>query len=458
MKKVKYLIVGNGVSGNKAAEVIKEREPKSSVLIISDEEKHFYYRPQLADFILGNIEEKRIMAREARYYEKKGIELLLGKKVSKIIAKEKVVILEDDTKLKYEKLLLSTGLSPYRPEAGFGLKSLNDAKMIKDLLPEIKDVLISGEYIFILELMRVLVHAGKRLTYLCAEERLWQDLLDERASWYLEQLFIAKGINIIYRTKIEKIEKDLRGRTLIRTDTRSTINADICFIADYYDPNQNIFLEAGLECVEKGISVNQYLETNIKDIYAAGDIARPRSGAPSAFIYVGWQRASIQGEIAGRNMCGEKVEFNPLTTTLHVRFDLTDLIIAGKMPPSSTKWNEDIILESISDNYYKRIHIDDSVVKGLIFIGGFRGLARSKELLINQVKLNPAEKYILQKDLVEGYGETISLQMACPICKTILDLPITIEVGQKLECEVCAARLRVARTKVSLVKCLEPSD
>jgi NAD(P)H-nitrite reductase large subunit len=456
MKEVKYLIVGNGVAGNKSAETIRKKDKSSSILIIGKENKHFYYRPQLADFILDNVDEEKIMARNENFYKEKKIELLLGRKVIEIDGKTKLVILDNGEKIKYKKLLIATGISPYTDNNGFGLKNLNDAKKIKQLLPQINDVLVYGEYIFILELMRALVHANKRITYLCPQERLWKDLFDEKASWYLEQLFISKGINILYQTKIEKIEKEPKGRFLIRTNTNSTINSDMCFIASYYDINEEIFLNAGLEYANPGIYVNKYLETNIKDIYAAGDIAQPKYESPSTFIHLGWQRASIQGEIGGKNMLGESTEFNPLSTSIHVRFDLTDLIIAGEVSSPLEKWGEDIILESVTDNYYKRIHIKDNIVKGLIFTGGLRGLARTKDLLIKQTSLTSAEKHILKKDLVEGYGETISLQVACPICKTILDLPITIEVGEKIECEVCGAELKIARTKVSLTKCLKP--
>jgi len=82
-------------------------------------------------------------------------------------------------------------------------------------------------------------------------------------------------------------------------------------------------------------------------------------------------------------------------------------------------------------------------------------LARVKELLAEGSRLSGSEKFVLQKELVEGYGDTISLQMACPVCKTILDLPITVEVGEKVICEVCGAESVVSRTRVSMVKYLE---
>lgn len=458
--KIDYLCIGNGVASNSAVEKIREKDSKSSIAIVGDEEFDFYYRPQLPDYLLDRVDDNRIVSVTEKEYSEKNIRLIKSRRVVAIDPDNRKVKLDNGDELEYKKLLIATGLSPFKSPIGF--QTLSDVKRLKEIISKINEVLIGGEYIFLLELVRALITLKKKIIFLCKGKRLLEDLLDERASWHLEQLLISNGVNLLYQTEIDKVDTNPEGKYLIHTrhpnlsgQRKDIISVDLYFLADYEEKNKNMFINAGLEYAEAGIWIDRYMRTNVKDIYAAGDVARVRNGYPPNILRVGWQRAKLQGEIAGENMLGGNVEFNPFSTAIHIRFGRINFLFAGELPPTLQGCSEDIVLESLPDNYYKRVHIQDGVVKGFVFVGGTRGLARVKELLAEEVHLSGSEKFVLQKELVEGYGDTISLQMACPVCKTILDLPITVEVGEKVICEVCGAESVVSRTKVSMVKYLE---
>ncbi len=453
MKKVDYLVLGNGVAANSAIDTLRKKKKKASVLIIGDEDFEFYYRPQLPDYLLNRVSDDKIIKRKKSFYKNNNIELLKSKRVVKIIPQKKEVLLQDNKKVHYSKLLVATGLSPYK--SPFSFQTLGDVKNLQKIIDRIKDVLITGEYIFVLELLRALTGKGKRVSYVCKGARLFENLLDERASWHLEQLLISQGVSLIYNTEIVKALLHADGKYLIQMSQGSKICVDIYFSADFDDKNKDMFLDAGISYAESGIWVNRNMETNKKGIYAAGDVARVKNGYPPNVLRVGWQRAKQQGEIAGLNMQGERKAFNPFATALHIRFGSINFLLAGEMPATSFGCGGDIILESTPDNYYKRVHIEDGVVKGFVFVGGTRGLARVKELLSEGIVLTKSEKFVLQRELEEGRGETISLQASCPTCKTILDLPMTVEIGKNIICEVCGADSVVSRTKVSKVKYLE---
>lgn len=458
--KIDYLCIGNGVATNSAVNKIREKDNKSSIAIIGDEDIDFYYRPQLPDYLLERVDDKKIVATSKEEYKSKNIQLIKSCRVIAIEPERKKVRLNNGEEIEYRKLLIATGLFPFKSPLGF--QTLSEVKKLKEIIPAINEVVVAGEYIFLLELIRALITLKKKIIFLCRGKRLLENLLDERASWHLEQLLISNGVNLLYRTEIEKVEMSPEGKYLIHTrhpekseERKDIISCDIYFLADYDEKNRDMFIKAGLEYAEAGIWIDRYMRTNINDIYAAGDVARVRNGYPPNILRVGWQRAKLQGEIAGENMTGGNVEFNPFSTAIHIRFGRINFLFAGELAPTLQGCAEDIVLESLPDNYYKRVHIQDGVVKGFVFVGGTRGLARTKELLAEGYKLSESEKFVLQKELVEGYGDTISLQMACPVCKTILDLPITVEVGEKVICEVCGAESVVSRTKVSMVKYLE---
>jgi nitrite reductase (NADH) large subunit len=458
--KIDYLCIGNGVASNSAVNKIREKDKNSSIAIVGDEEFDFYYRPQLPDYLLERVDDEKIVSTREEEYKNKNIRVIKSCKVVTIEPGKKRVKLDDGEELEYGKLLIATGLSPFKSPVGF--QSLGEVKKLKEIISRVNEVVVAGEYIFLLELVRALIALNKKIIFLCKGKRLLEDLLDERASWHLEQLLISNGVNLLYHTEIEKVDISPEGKYLIHTrhpektgQRKDIISCDIYFLADYEEKNKDMFINAGLEYAEAGIWIDRYMRTNIKDIYAAGDVARVRNGYPPNILRVGWQRAKLQGEIAGENMAGGNIEFNPFSTAIHIRFGRINFLFAGELAPTLQGCAEDIVLESLPDNYYKRVHIQDGVVKGFVFVGGTRGLARVKELLAEGYKLSESEKFVLQKDLVEGYGDTISLQMACPVCKTILDLPITVEVGEKVICEVCGAESVVSRTRVSMVKYLE---
>ncbi|MDD5614079.1 MAG: FAD-dependent oxidoreductase [Candidatus Omnitrophica bacterium] len=457
MRKADFLFIGNGVASNSALDAIRERDKKSSVVIVGEEDFDFYYRPQLADYLLGRVTDEQIKIRRQKYYESQNAELIKNSPVIKIDAKNKEVCLKGEV-IKYSKMLIATGLSPYKSD--FGFQSISDVKKVQAHIEDAANVFVAGEYVFVLELIRALIGKNKKITYLCRGSRLLEGLLDERASRYLEGLFTTQGVSLIYQNSIGKIDtSDGKCIAQIRhigesAQPEGRICADICFIADYQDKNKAMFINADIDCAATGIWVDRHMKTNSNDIYAAGDVARVRDGYPPHALRVGWQRARNQGRAAGLNMIGEPVEFNPLSSAIHIRFGDINFLFAGEMPSEDRSFREDIILESTPDNYYKRIHIDEGMVKGFVFVGGIRGLARAKELLENGIKLGSAEKFVLHRELQEGVGDSISSQMACPTCKTILDLPINIEVDEKVVCEVCGAESAVSRTRVSKVRYL----
>jgi len=457
---IDYLCIGNGVASNSAVDKIREKDKKSSILIIGDEDFDFYYRPQLPDYLLDRVNDDKIIPVSEEDYKNKNVQVIKSRRVVAIDPESRKVRLDDGNEVEYKKLLIATGLSPFKSPMGF--QNLGEVKKLKEINSRISEVVIAGEYIFLLELVRALITLNKKIIFLCRGERLLEDLLDERASWHLEQLLISSGVNLLYHTEINKVDVNPEGKYLIHTrhsgqssERKDIISCDLYFLAEYEEKNKEMFINAGLEYAEAGIWIDRFMRTNKKDIFSAGDVARVKDGYPPNILRVGWQRAKLQGEIAGENMAGGNVEFNPFSTAIHIRFGRINFLFAGELPPTLQGCAEDIVLESLPDNYYKRVHIQEGVVKGFVFVGGTRGLARVKELLAEGSRLSGSEKFVLQKELVEGYGDTISLQMACPVCKTILDLPITVEVGEKVICEVCGAESVVSRTRVSMVKYLE---
>ena len=143
LSSLNVVIVGNGVAGVTAARIIKENNPKALVSIYSDENHYYYPRPRLYEVLSGETEPKDIYMFSEEWYKKKGIRVHLNKKVLSINTEKKELLIDDQTRVNYDKLILAAGGYPFVPpikgikkKGVFTLRSIKDALIIKEFTKE----------------------------------------------------------------------------------------------------------------------------------------------------------------------------------------------------------------------------------------------------------------------------------------------------------------------------------
>src|SRR5690606_35481329 len=169
----RYVVVGNGVAGTTAAETIRKHDPNGRVTLITDEPYPLYNRVALPRFLRGDIDQRRVMMRDAESHRRKGIELRLGVRVTRVNPEERTVLLRDGQELPYDRLLLATGGTPRRlavsGAAARGVhyfQSLDDARhLIDDARVARRAVTVGGSYIAY-ELTEGLRARGLEVTWL----------------------------------------------------------------------------------------------------------------------------------------------------------------------------------------------------------------------------------------------------------------------------------------------------
>jgi len=147
----KYLIIGNGVAGTTAAEVIRRQDQEGSLTILSDEDLPFYYRVRLNEVISGEVREQEIVVKEEQWYREQKIELKLNTRVVDADASRKVVLTADHREYPYDRLLIATGSHSFIPpikgaekRGVFALRSIQDVRDILRYADDVKDVVIIG--------------------------------------------------------------------------------------------------------------------------------------------------------------------------------------------------------------------------------------------------------------------------------------------------------------------------
>jgi len=382
---MKYVIIGNTAAGIAAAQEIRKLESDSEILMISKEKENVYSRCLLPDYISGEMTEKQLYIREPDFYTRNNIKTLLATEVVALDPNNKKIELQDGSKIHYDRLLLATGSKPFIPPVKgmekvptYTLNSLTDAKKIlNDIQNKNKIVIVGGGFIG-LELAFALRKKGKDIHVIEKSPRILSMQLDEKAAGIISQELTQAGIaletgvgvkEIVANSKLLRFlgAKDIKGVVL---ENGTMLPCDMVIFAAGTRPNVDLLQGSGIS-VNKGIIVNEYMATNIPDIYAAGDVVETVdviTGSQSLSPI--WPNAVIQGKYAGWNMTGRKRKFVEQVSIQNTsEFREVPFISVGIINPPNQDEYEVLTYHNALEGIYKKIILKDDVPVGMIFLG-----------------------------------------------------------------------------------------
>lgn len=309
------VIIGSGVAGIAAMEAIRSIDALGNVTLIGDDPYGFYSRPGLAYYLTGELHDKSLFPRSAEDLRKLNFRYIKGK-VSKISRPEHVLKLEDQSTVSYDRLLIAVGAQAMPLEVPgadlegvLKLDHMNDAKLILKQARRGKTAVVLGGGITALELVEGLLSRGMKVHYLLRGDRYWSNVLDEQESRIVEHRLHEEGVILHHHAEIIEVTGKNGRVDAIRLLNDQTLKCDLVAYAIGIRPRGELAKQAGL-AIDRGILVNEYLQTNDPDIYAAGDVAQvydPMSGR--SILDSLWAPARQQGHVAGLNMAGRKTGY-----------------------------------------------------------------------------------------------------------------------------------------------------
>lgn len=312
---MRYVIVGSGVAGIASIEAIRSLDREGEVVMISDDPHGFYSRPGLAYFLTGELHDKALFPFTAAAYRKMNFRYVKGR-VQKILREAHVLELEEGTSLSYDKLLLAVGAQamPLKVAGAdldgvLKLDHLEDAKKILKYARRGRTAVVVGGGITALELVEGFLARGVKVHYLLRGDRYWSNVLDEQESRIVEHRLQEEGVRLHFRSEIVEILGKKGAVNCVRLADGKTLACDMVAYAIGVRPRLELAKQAGLE-IDRGILVNEYLQTNDPSIYAAGDVAQvydPASG--QSVLDSLWGPARQQGYAAGLNMAGKRTAY-----------------------------------------------------------------------------------------------------------------------------------------------------
>lgn len=308
MTAIHYLIIGNGAAGVSAAEAIRQRDSNGRVTILTDEPYPMYSRPGIAYYLLEQVSEPQILCRQPSFYQKNRFELLYDT-VTGLDVYNQTAHLQSGKMVAYDVLLLATGAKATPPAFPGGnldgvltLDTLDNAKKVMQYGRKAKTAVVIGGGITAMELAEGLRHQGLRTHFLQRGGRMWPRLFDENESSIIEHQIRHEGIQLHYNEEIaEAVGKN--GRVAgVRLQSGKEIKCEIIGAAIGVRPNMQLVKDLPIE-QKQGVLVNDYMQSSVATIFAAGDVAEvydPATKKPQLDIL--WPSAIQTGRTAGFNM------------------------------------------------------------------------------------------------------------------------------------------------------------
>jgi NADPH-dependent 2,4-dienoyl-CoA reductase/sulfur reductase-like enzyme len=312
---MRHVIIGAGPSGVVAAETLRKTDPTAEIVLIGGEPEPPYSRMAIPYYLVNKVGEEGTYLRDPGHYQTQQIRYI-ARRVASIDSQSKEIVLDDDSSLSYDKLLIATGSYPISPPIeGIDLPgvhacwTLEDARQIILLAKQGANVVLMGAGFIGCIILESLKLRGVNLSVIEMGDRMVPRMMDEKAGGLLKKWCIEKGVNVLTSTKITAIKKE-GDSLLVSLDNGKNLPADLLITATGVKSNIAFLKGSGIK-TKDGIVVDNYLRTSVADIYASGDVAQAKDLSTGEYHVQAIQPTAVDhGRIAALNMAGRQVEHN----------------------------------------------------------------------------------------------------------------------------------------------------
>ncbi len=412
-----YVIIGNSASGTAAIEAIRECDKKNKITVISDEAHFNYSRPLISYLLCRKVDLDRTSCCGKDFYKDNKVELILNRKAKQLELKKQYVILSDQQKIPFTKLLIATGGIPIIPEVKglgsdgvFTFTKLCDAQKIQSYIKnnKVKEAVVVGGGLIGLKATDALIELKIKVTIVELADRILSATFDKKASGIIEAALEKIGCKLVtnntvieikrQESKVKNANQNSNIKSVILKDKRE-VKCDMVIIAIGVRPNVELVKDTSVK-VNKGIVVNNFMETNVKNVFASGDCCEAKdllSGRNRPIAI--WPVAVRQGKIAGYNMAGVKKEYPGSFAMNSMELCGIPTISVGETHPGGKDYE---VLEYFNQekSVYKKIVLKNETMVGAIFVGDIERAGIYTGLIKDKVDATSFKEHLLR----EGFG------------------------------------------------------
>lgn len=366
----KVIIIGGGVASVNAIKAIREIDSEAEINVFQNENIYPYYRIKLTKNLFDDLEEDKIVIQKKEWYDINNVNLHLGQEVVDIDIYKQEIVLEGGNRFSYDKLLLANGSSNFKPpikgiekENIYTIRKLSDIQHIKNNIEDKKTALIIGGGIQGLETAWALQQHGIDVVIAEVLERLMPRQMDKRASEIIRNAIESFNIKLLLNSEVKEITGKNKVEA-ITTKNGDTIDCDMVIYSVGIRPNKNLFENTPIK-TNLGVIVNDKMQTNIENVYAAGDVAELNGKIGGL-----WGVALEQGKTAGYNIAGIEAAYTAsISVTMMNAFNMS-LFSIGNIDENDC--NQTLTDDNLDGLSYRRLFIKDNKIIGAILIGDIK--------------------------------------------------------------------------------------
>lgn len=402
----KLVLVGNGMAGVRAIEHLLKLAPEAYEITIFGTEPHpNYNRIMLSSVLAGGADLNDIIINDLEWYRSNGIRLYTGHTVTSIDTVNRKVHTDKGVEAGYDELILATGSNPFMlplpgadKEGVIAFRDIKDTQIMQETAKTHRKALVIGGGLLGLEAARGLLHLGMEVSVVHINEYIMERQLDEAAAVMLQKELEAQGMKFLLKKQSEAILGKKRVKGLLFADGE-VAETDLIVMAVGIKPNVELARGSGIN-VNRGIMVNDYMETNIPGIYAVGECAEHR-GIAYGLVAPLYE----QGAVLAKRLAGAQTEgYAGSVTSTKLKVSGVDVFSAGQFIEQpgtrSLRYQDEI------EGVYKKLVIQEDKLIGAVLFGDTSDGAPLFSIIKNGENIKGKEKELLLGISADALGST----------------------------------------------------
>ena len=398
---MRYVVIGASAAGISGAKTLRELDKNAEIVLISKDE-NVYSRCILHHYISSHRDVDALNFTGKEFFEENNITWMKGLEVKALNDKEQTLELSNGETLSYDKLLVCSGASAFIPPVPglregnnvVGLRNLDDAILIKEQAKKVKNVVVLGAGLVGIDAVSGLLGQGLNISLVEMSNKILPLQLDKHASDVYEKKFIEEGVSLKLDVKAEKLllDENNNPKALV-LNTGEEVPCELVIVATGVRSNVAFMENSNVECDRFGLIIDAKGQTNIENIYGAGDV----TGRNPI-----WPTAVKEGIIAAHNMLGKEMVMTDFFGSKNtMNFVGIATMSLGMVEPADETY---IVETKVEDNNYKKIIHKDGKIYGAIIQGDLSYAGVLTQLIKENIDVSKVTKSLFDIDYADFFN------------------------------------------------------
>ncbi|MEW6244797.1 MAG: FAD-dependent oxidoreductase [Bacillota bacterium] len=403
---MRHVIIGNSAAGVFAAEAIRRTRPTDTIIILTDEDVPAYSRCLTSYFIAGRVAEEEMTLRSPDFYQRYSINVYYSCRVEGVDTSAARVYCTGGKTVDYDRLLVASGARPVIPNVPgigargvHGLRTLQDARAISSrAVPGTPAVVIGGGLVS-LKAASSLLERRLQVTVVVSSSHILSQVLDGAAAAMLQRRLEENGMRFLLQQDVAEVVSSGGEVTGVVLTSGARLPACLVVVGKGVTPNINFLRDTPI-VINRGVLVNEYLESSVTGVYAAGDVAEAHDLLlKEPAINAVWPNATTQGELAGLNMAGEQRTYRGSIAMNSLDFFGLSAITAGLNRAEGDRY-EVHAWHNAARNHYRKLVFEGDRLVGYTLAGDTRQAGALTSLILGEVRLGSRKEALIAGDRV----------------------------------------------------------